>query len=134
MDYEKILQIDPNDLDGELIMQPANYAFIAQKAIEAELKYEKYKNDMEVYSAKLDKIIRENFENEGKKFTESVVTREINLDPEYGNMRRKLLELKAQREVFKSLRESMFQKSQILIQLSKKQINEYSQLVALNEQ
>lgn len=83
MNWEQDLQIDKNALDEEWIKQPYLYMQYAEKFVYAQDKKQKAKENLEVVKAQADKRARENLTIKGEKITESKVSSEIVLDPEY---------------------------------------------------
>lgn len=123
------LEIDKTSLDSELSKQPANYLYVSEKAVQSELEYDSFKLKVEQLEVIIDKKIRDEAEAESKKITEKYVEQEIARNPSYREAREKLLQLKAQKEMLRALREAFFMRKDMIIQLAIAQRSEMESLV-----
>ena len=123
------LEIDQTNLDKELATQAARYLFVAEKAVGAELEYELYKVKLTQLEAQLDGRFRLEAQEKGEKVTEAGLLKMIDRDEAHNRASIVLLKLKANKEVLRALKESWYQRKDMLIQLAIKQRSELESLM-----
>jgi hypothetical protein len=83
-DYEKDTSIDEQGLDVEWLQQPSLMAKYGKHAAQVKLVMDRYKEELDVVKAQLDRDIRMTPDNYGlNKLTETIVSNTIIIQPEY---------------------------------------------------
>ena len=127
MSVEKLtsdLEINVSELDDELAHQAEYYLYVAEKAINAEMKYEATKVAFDKCVAQKDESIRLVAVEAGTKITENGITSTIDRDPKVIEKKIELIKARGEREALKALRESWYMRKDMLIQLAIKQRSE----------
>ena len=127
-DYRN-LEIDQANLDKELATQAARYLFVAERSVGAELEFELYKAKLTQLDAELDGRFRTEALAKGEKVTEGGLAKMIERDESHNRASITLLKLKANKEVLRALKESWYQRKDMLIQLAIKQRSELESLM-----
>lgn len=116
---EHHLVIDDTSLDKELALQAARYMFFGEKAILAEREFDLFKQKISQIKSEVEKKYRASFLSSGAKApTERMVEAELNSNPSLVSLEHQLLQLKGKRDVAKLLKESMWMRKDLLIQMS----------------
>jgi hypothetical protein len=130
-EFRKGLEIDQTKLDEELATQASRYLFVAEKAVTADMQHDLFKAQLSELEASMDATVRAEAAKAGdKKPTEAAIRAEIERRPDYQKAVRHLIELRARKEVMKSLRESWYMRKDMLIQLAIKQRSELESTLA----
>lgn len=75
------VRITLSDLDDAMVKHAGLFVHYAEQAVKARAQHDRMKNHQSVLQAKLDAEHRERLAEEGKKFTEAVVTAAVAADP-----------------------------------------------------
>lgn len=122
------LEIDKTRLDEELSRQAANYLYIAEKSVNAEMQYESFKAQVAQLEAHIDMKIRS--EMADKKKSEATIRAEIECTESYIKASKTLLELRGQREVMKAHSMAWHMRKDCLIQLAIKARSEMDSMLS----
>lgn len=125
---EPDIMINQADIGGEMQKQPAHFFYIAEQAVQAEAMFETGKFKLDQTVATLDSQIREKAANEGKKLTEKLIEKEVELHPSYKDAKVHLIKAKANKEMWKAKREAWYQRKDMLVQMA---INQRSELESI---
>lgn len=120
------LDIDKTNLSEELAKQAGRFLFVAEKAVEAEIRYEQAKFELQAKEADIDEKIRAQYD----KVTEKFIEKEILRDEEYIRAKRALLEKKGVFEALKALKEAWWMRKDLLIQMAIKDRAELESLLS----
>jgi len=117
MDYAEVdvwkeLEINTEDIDGELKKQAPVYAYVASQSVTAEEAYNKARDEVKRVYAMLDSRLRA----DGVKRTEKAIEAEILSDPEYQAALNHQNDMRTEKGRWQVLRESWQMKKDLLIQ------------------
>lgn len=113
------LVIDDTNLDRELALQAARYMYFGEKAVLAEREFDLFKQKTAQIKAEVEKKFRASFLSSGAKApTERMVEAELATNASLVTLDHQLLQLKGKRDVAKLLKESMWMRKDLLIQMS----------------
>jgi len=112
------LSIDEANLSKELAEHSANYCYVGEQAIHADLAYGEFKLKVSELAAMVDRDIRMKAEADGKKITEAVVANGILMNEEMKKANRHLLKLKANADLLRVHKDAFKDRGGMLIQMS----------------
>ena len=92
IDFQKELSINKYRLDEECLSHSSKYAYYAEAQALAKSEFAKAKDNLEYVVAEANLRIRKDYEAEGKKVTESVISSALALDDEVRKAKEKLRE------------------------------------------
>ena len=119
--YREDLEIDVANLDKELAQHASKYLFVAEKSVQAEIQYDIAKLACAEKRAKLDQEIRDKASG---KITEKMIESEIDRNADFIDAKKVVLARKAESDLARALKESWFQRKDMLVQLAIKSRNE----------
>lgn len=128
-EWKKLLRIDPNNIDEELIQQPVVFEEISEAYILAAAKRDLAKENLANVEASLDLNLRETV----SKFTETKIKNLVLTDPKYQEAMTKYLDLKLEAEKLSILKDSFFQRHSLLKELSRQIIARMAGVPYINE-
>ena len=123
--YREDLKIDANDLDNACLQQPMLFDIYAQKVVSLCKLKEELDLEIKNLSAKLDGVIREAASAEGKKITEVMIQNEIIRNIQYADLQYKYLNIYAEVEEAKVVKEAFQQRRDMLRLLTELYISGY---------
>lgn len=123
--YREDLKIDANDLDNACLQQPMLFDIYAQKVVSLCKLKEELDLEIKNLSAKLDGVIREAASAEGKKITEAMIQNEIIRNIQYADLQYKYLNIYAEVEEAKVVKEAFQQRRDMLRLLTELYISGY---------
>lgn len=124
-EYKMDLEIDKNDLDNACLQQPMLFDIYAQKVVSLCKLKEELELEIKNLSAKLDGVIREAASAEGKKITEAMIQNEIIRNIQYADLQYKYLNIYAEVEEAKVIKEAFQQRKDMLRLLTELYISGY---------
>lgn len=109
------LQINPTNIDDAIIRQAGLYAYYASAHADAEGRLRQAKLERDVFSAALDKQIRDTALARGQKLTEKQVEMQIMLHPDWKARVQRVNELEAAVSQLEGLVRAFAQKKDMLV-------------------
>jgi hypothetical protein len=125
-DVTAAVEINPTDIDSELIRMAALYSRFGIVAAKARRQRDAAKSGLELVEAKLDKALRDKFAAAGEKVTENKIRSELVLQPAYVNAVNELNEANSIMTVAETTLSSLEMKRDMLVQLNKNAEREWS--------
>lgn len=116
-DFKKHLQIDRNDLDTCLMMQPELYYGVSERLVHLTSERDSLKLHVEEETAAEDKRIREEAVRYEEKTTESSIQQKIKLVKSIQKLQQDLLDKRREVDEFQAMKEAFSQRSFMLREL-----------------
>jgi hypothetical protein len=105
------------NLSSAMMGQASLFAHYAQISADATGQVDKAKQMRDIIIAKVDKTIRDKYATEGKKVTEKLIEKEVDLHPEVVAMKHKVNEASMVADLAKNALEAFKQRKDMLIQI-----------------
>lgn len=113
------LSFSPNTIDDAMMTQASLFAHYATQAAKAQLQADRLKSQVELIEALIDKEIRDEAADSGRKITEALVEKTIRLDSRYQDAVSNYNEAKMVATMTKSVTEAFTQRRDMLVQIGK---------------
>ncbi len=108
--FDKLLDIDRNNLDKEILEQPRLFFEVIKLYTQATKERHEAKKALERLEAKLCQAVRMKAIEQGTKITESFVKERVELDTDYQKLNQEFLEAQHEMELLEGLKESFAQR------------------------
>jgi len=124
-ELKALLEIDPLDLDTELMRQPWLFGVVADALVSFQDERDMLKDELDRLESEVGLDIRKEYDDEGISYTEGKVKSEVMTDPEVVKLRARLQDKKSMVARIASLKEAYETRSRMLGHLARLYVSEY---------
>jgi hypothetical protein len=126
-EFRKYLKIDKNQLDDELMNQPQLFEKVGDAWVDAIAKRDAMKESLANIDAALDSAVRQQFDDDGEKYTEAMVKNAVQLDIKHKTAAIAFLKMKSDADALWILKESFQQRMTVLEYMCRLYLGSYFQ-------
>lgn len=123
MSFKDDVRINPTDLPSEWLKHPVIYLEYAGQLLDAQLKRDKLKDDLEQLHAEIDADVRARATAQGTKLTETAIKKQVTADEDYIALKQSLTEVDHEVDVLQYGLRALDQKRVSLEYLSKYELS-----------